>query len=62
MVDLCLEHTDRQGNAPDSITTVQLAEKVLELYWPHTSPFVPGGPHELVAIDEATLRRVLDAA
>jgi hypothetical protein len=39
LMDLCLEGTDRHGRAPDSVTTRQLAEKVIELYWPHTSEF-----------------------
>lgn len=39
LMDLCLEHSTRTGAAPDSVTTRQLAEKVLELYWPHTTPF-----------------------
>jgi hypothetical protein len=39
LMDLCLEHSTRKGAAPQSVTTRQLAEKVLELYWPHTVPF-----------------------
>lgn len=39
LMDLCLESSTRSGGAPTSVTTVQLAEKVLELYWPHTAPF-----------------------
>jgi 5-methylcytosine-specific restriction endonuclease McrA len=39
LMDLCLEGTDRHGRAPDSITTRQLADKVIELYWPHTTAF-----------------------
>jgi hypothetical protein len=42
LLDLCLEHTDAHGAAPSSVTTVQLADKVLELYWPHTVPFAFG--------------------
>lgn len=41
LMDLCLEYSTRGGGAPTSVTTRQLAEKVLELYWPHTVPFEP---------------------
>jgi hypothetical protein len=43
LIDLCLERSARSGAAPQSITTRQLAEKVLELYWPHTAPFGESG-------------------
>jgi 5-methylcytosine-specific restriction endonuclease McrA len=39
LMDLCLEKTRRSGGAPESITTRQLAEKVIELYWPQTVQF-----------------------
>jgi hypothetical protein len=39
LMDLGLEHSTRTGAAPTSVTTRQLAEKVLELYWPHTVPW-----------------------
>jgi len=42
LMDLCLEYSSRAGAAPTSVTTRQLAEKVLELYWPHTLPFRGG--------------------
>jgi hypothetical protein len=41
LMDLCVEHTSAKGAAPTSVTTRQLAEKVLELYWSHTRPFDP---------------------
>ena len=47
LLDLCLEHTDAKGAAPSSVTTVQLADKVLELYWPHAVPFAFGGDRVL---------------
>ena len=34
LVDLCVEQSTRTGGAPTTVTTRQLAEKVLELYWP----------------------------
>ncbi|MCU0726755.1 MAG: HNH endonuclease [Planctomycetes bacterium] len=39
LMDLCMEHTDRHGHAPATVTTRQLAEKIIELYWPHAAPF-----------------------
>ena len=39
LMDLCLEGTRRDGTSPDCITTRQLAEKVVELYWPQTADF-----------------------
>ena len=40
LMDVCLEHTQRSGAAPAMVTTRQLADKLVELYWPHTVPFV----------------------
>lgn len=39
LLDLCMEHADQQGAAPQSVTTRQLAEKVLALYWPQAAEF-----------------------
>ena len=39
LVDLCVEQSTRTGRAPTSVTTRQLAEKVLELYWPQARAF-----------------------
>ncbi|MDO9016086.1 MAG: HIT domain-containing protein [Myxococcales bacterium] len=39
LVDLCMEHATGQGAAPESITTAQLAQKVLALYWPQATAF-----------------------
>ncbi|MCE9572537.1 MAG: hypothetical protein K8W52_05225 [Deltaproteobacteria bacterium] len=38
LLDLCLENTARTGAPPTSVTTRQLAGKVVELYWPHVVP------------------------
>lgn len=37
LMDLCLEQTQRSGAPPHSVTTRQLADKIVELYWPHDS-------------------------
>ncbi len=39
LMDLCMEHTTATGVPPDVLTTRQLAEKVIELYWFHGLPF-----------------------
>ncbi len=43
LIDLCLEYADRHGDPPAVVTTTQLAHKVIELYWPLTSPFEAHG-------------------
>ena len=42
LIDLCLEKTTAQGLAPETITTRQLAEKVIELYWHQVLPYAQG--------------------
>lgn len=39
LMDLCLEHTQQSGTPPAMVTTDQLADKIIELYWPQTRPF-----------------------
>lgn len=39
LIDLCLEKTSPSGAPPALVTTRELAEKVIELYWPHTVPY-----------------------
>lgn len=39
LIDLCMENTSSTGEAPDMVTTRQLAGKVLEIYWPQSVPF-----------------------
>ncbi len=39
LLDLCFEHTSTKGVPPDALTTRQVAEKVLELYWPQCVPY-----------------------
>ena len=39
ILDLCIENTSRHGVPPDTLTTRQLAEKVVELYWNHATPY-----------------------
>lgn len=39
ILDLCLESVSATGAPPTSLTTRQLATKVVELYWPHAAPY-----------------------
>jgi PEP-CTERM motif len=39
LIDLCLEHTEASGETPTSLSTTDLAEKIVEIYWPHTRDF-----------------------
>jgi len=39
LIDLCLEGTQASGAPPEMVTTRQLADKIVELYWTHTVPF-----------------------
>ncbi len=39
LVDLCVEQSTRTGGAPTAVTTRQLAEKVVEIYWPQARDF-----------------------
>jgi 5-methylcytosine-specific restriction endonuclease McrA len=48
LLDLALEHTGRTGEPPEVLTTRQLADKILEIYWPHTSPFPAGRRAEVL--------------
>lgn len=39
LMDLVLESTEASGSPPLVLTTRQIAEKTVEIYWPHTVPF-----------------------
>lgn len=43
LIDLCMECTSKTGAPPAMLTTLQLADKVLELYWPQATPYAAGG-------------------
>ena len=44
LIDVCLERTQASGAPPEMVTTRQLAEKIVEIYWPHTMPYVSLAP------------------
>jgi HNH endonuclease len=39
LLDLCMEQTSAKGLPPESVTTRQLADKAIEIYWPHCAPY-----------------------
>jgi hypothetical protein len=39
ILDLCMENTDRHGVPRETLTTRQLAQRVVELYWNHADPY-----------------------
>jgi 5-methylcytosine-specific restriction endonuclease McrA len=43
LIDLCLESTRHDGTPTDVLTTRQLAERVVALYWPHTRVWATEG-------------------
>lgn len=47
LMDLCLEHSSATGMPPRSVSTRSLAEKVIELYWPHLRVFPGPAPSVL---------------
>jgi 5-methylcytosine-specific restriction endonuclease McrA len=44
LMDICLEDTQASGAPPQTVTTRQLADKIVELYWPHCVPFAGLAP------------------
>jgi 5-methylcytosine-specific restriction endonuclease McrA len=43
LIDLCMETTAASGAPAQAFTSRQLAEKGVELYWPHSGPYHVGG-------------------
>lgn len=46
LMDLCLEKTGEQGVPPSLLTTRELADKVIALYWPQCQPYAPSSTDE----------------
>jgi len=45
LMDVCMERATTKGLVPQTVTTRQLAERVLAMYWPHASGYPrSGGP------------------
>lgn len=53
LIDVCLERTQHSGAPPDMVTTRQLADKIVEIYWPYTLPFA-GRPAPVVLRQNTT--------
>jgi 5-methylcytosine-specific restriction endonuclease McrA len=49
LLDLSLENVGRKGQPAEVFTTHQLADKVIELYWPHSVPFGRGDNAEVLS-------------
>jgi 5-methylcytosine-specific restriction endonuclease McrA len=48
LLDLALENVGSRGEPPDSFTTAQLADRVIELYWAQAVPFGRGSEAEVL--------------
>jgi hypothetical protein len=47
LIELCFEKTKKDGEPPNMVTTPELAEKVIEIYWRQAIPYLhaPGEPY-----------------
>jgi 5-methylcytosine-specific restriction endonuclease McrA len=54
LMDLCLERTQGSGAPPEAVETPELAEKIVEIYWPHTAPFGERTPEARVLRQNAS--------
>lgn len=61
LIDLCLECTQASGAPPAVLTTRQLAEKVVELYWPHTVPFAGQTPARILRQNQGGQAEIISA-
>lgn len=48
LLDLALKGVDQHGDPPQMVTTRQLAEKVIEIYWRHAVPFGRGSSADVL--------------
>jgi 5-methylcytosine-specific restriction endonuclease McrA len=61
LMDLCLENTTATGAPPDVITTRQLAEKIVELYWPQTVAYPFGERPDVLKQNRGRQAAILSA-
>ena len=61
LMDCCATTSDRSGRAPSTLTTREIAERVVEIYWPQTRPYVSGGSAVDLRQISAKRSAVLDA-
>ena len=50
LMDACLEQSDATGKPPRTIHPRDLATRVIELYWPHTSVYGAGGADDAIIL------------
>lgn len=43
LIDCCAMKSGEDGRAPSTLTTREIAERVVEIYWPQTRPYVSDG-------------------
>jgi 5-methylcytosine-specific restriction endonuclease McrA len=61
LIDVCIECTQTSGAPPDVITTRQLADKIVEVYWPHTVPFASQAPPTVLRQNTAGQAEIVSA-
>jgi 5-methylcytosine-specific restriction endonuclease McrA len=61
LIDLCLELTQSSGAPPEMVTTRQLADKIVELYWPHSIPFAGLAPAAVLRQNTAGQAEIISA-
>jgi 5-methylcytosine-specific restriction endonuclease McrA len=61
LMDVCLEHTQSSGAPPQMVTTRQLADKIVELYWPHSLPFASLAPMAVLKQNTAGQAEIISA-
>ena len=61
LIDVCIESTERSGIPPDQLTTRQLAEKIVEIYWPHTLQFAGGAVRDVLKQNTRGQAEILSA-
>jgi len=61
LIDLCLEGTQASGAPPEMVTTRQLADKIVEIYWPHTVPFARRTPAGVLRQNKGGQAEILSA-
>jgi len=53
LIDLCMELTSKGGQPPTTVTTLQLADRVIHYYWPQARPYAPEGGEARVLQQDA---------
>jgi len=59
LMDLCMEQAGKKDGPGEIFTTRQVAEKVLELYWPHSRVFPASSNHVILKQNTGRQARIL---